>query len=325
MKKHGKFICKAVMFLCLLGVIVSAVNQTLIKKHLYNENRGTTGTHYGFYEMERDTVDILFLGSSHSGAAFNPQYLYDKYNITSFNLCSDAQPVLASYYWLKEALQYQSPQVVILDCYSLWLDEEFYQETRERMAFDNMRLGPVKLEAINTVCTLDESQSRNSYLLTNIRYHDRWSALNETDFNWKDDIVPPSDLKGFYLMRNQCGYQDYVPFEVSASETEDFLPEAKIYLDKIVKLCKDNDIELILVKTPTLAETVGRHNAVAEYAASNSLMFFDFNEKILYEKIDFDYSVDMSDNETTGIKNAHANPSGARKMTHFLGDILVNN
>lgn len=79
-----------------------------------------------------------------------------------------------------------------------------------------------------------------------------------------------------------------------------------------------------MVKTPTLYETVERHNTVAEYADDNGLMFFDFNEKILYEKVGFDYSADMNDNQTTGNKNAHANSSGARKMTYFLGDILLN-
>ena len=210
--------------------------------------------------------------------------MYDEYNITSYNLSSDSQPLWASYYWLQEALKYQSLQAVVLDCYSLWTDKK-KTESDARKAFDNMRLGIVKLAAIDTVCTFDERQSRLSYLLTNLRYHERWQELSEMDFNWKEDIVPPAKLKGFYLDKNQCSYQDYVPLEIRESEIDDFLPETKIYLDKIVRMCRENDIELILIKTPTMAETLERHNAVAEYAAANSLMFVDFNEKFCMKKL----------------------------------------
>lgn len=171
-----------------------------------------------FYEMERDSVDVLFLGSSQSGAAFNPQNLYDEYNITSYNLSSNQQSLWGSYYWLKEAVQYQTPQVVILDCYNLWFDKK-KDEVMTRNAFDNMRLGAVKLEGIDAVCNFDESQSMFSYLLTNIRYHERWTELDEMDFTWKEDIAPPSKLKGFFLYKEQCGYQDYAPLEIQGTET----------------------------------------------------------------------------------------------------------
>lgn len=323
-RKHGKLIFKAIIFLCLLGIMFCSVNQTLINKYLYSAHGVLTEKQYNFYEMERDSVDVLFLGSSHAGASFNPQDLYNEYNITSYNLGSHSQSLWLSYYWLKETLHYQSPQVVVLDCYELWIDETA-TEVRARENLDNMRLGTVKIEAVDTVCTFDESQSVLSYLLTNIRYHERWSELNETDFNWKEDICPPSKLKGFYLYIGQCGYESYVPLEVQNSEIEEFLPETKDYLDKIVELCRENNIQLILVKTPTLFMTVERHNAVAEYADANDLLFFDFNEMSLYEQIGFYYSTDMYDNSTTGNKSAHANPSGARKMTYFIGDILLNN
>lgn len=47
------------------------------------------------------------------------------------------------------------------------------------------------------------------------------------------------------------------------------------------------------------------------------------NEKGLYEAIGFQYGQDMNDSSTSGDRNAHANPSGARKMTYYLGNELV--
>lgn len=87
-------------------------------------------------------------------------------------------------------------------------------------------------------------------------------------------------------------------------------------------LCREQGIQLILIKTPTLAQTLQQHNTIAAYAEKNDVSFFDFNEKKLFEKIGFDYAQDMNDSSTGGTKNAHANPSGARKMTYYMGEIL---
>lgn len=194
-----------------------------MKKYLYNVYDALSEAQCDFYEMERDSIDVLFLDSSHVGAAFNSQNLYDEYNITSYNLSSDGQSLWISYYWMKEVLRNQSPKAVVLDCYEL-LGDKKDSETEARKAFDNMRLGKVKIEAVDAVCTFDESQSMFSYLLTNPRYHERWSGLGEMDFTWKEDIVPPSKLKGFFLYKEQCGYQDYTPLEIRGTETADFMP-----------------------------------------------------------------------------------------------------
>ena len=80
----------------------------------------TTLSYLNFYEMEEDTIDVLFMGSSLAATSYIPQELYDRYGITSYNLASEKQSPVISYYWLKEALRYQSPKVLILDCYYLF-------------------------------------------------------------------------------------------------------------------------------------------------------------------------------------------------------------
>lgn len=65
--------------------------------------------------MQKDTVDVLFLGSSHGVTSFLPQELYNQYGITGYNLGCEQQGMVTSYYWLKEALRYQSPKAVVLD------------------------------------------------------------------------------------------------------------------------------------------------------------------------------------------------------------------
>lgn len=315
------FFLKSAVFLSLLAMAVYALNRTLTPKYRYSSTNPLTETYRGFYRMEQDTIDIIFLGSSQAAAGFNPQDLYNGFGMESYNLGSNHQSLWASYYWLKEALRYQSPRVAVLDCYELFRDCR-KDEGGTRLVFDDMRWGMVKWEAVRTVCNLNEELSPESYFLTNIRFHTRWTGLNETDFTWGEfDAVP--QLKGFWLYRGKCGYEEYVPLTIQDAEPASFQEEAKVYLDKIVELCRENGIELVLVKTPTLAETLERHNAIAAYAKANGLKFYDFNEKELYEEIGFDYGQDMNDSSENGDRNAHANPSGARKMTWYLGNELL--
>ena len=319
-RKRIKLAVCAALFLCLFFSMIYVVNRTLTPNYLYSSTNPLTETYRGFYKMKKNTIDVLFLGSSHAASGFNPQDLYNAYGITSYNLGSNVQNMWISYYWLKEALQYQTPKVVVLDCYMLFLDEK-KNEGSARLALDDMRWGSVKREAVSQICSFDESQSKLSYFLRNIRFHTRWTGLNETDFTWADMAAIP-ELKGFWLYRGVCGYSDYVPLTVQESDRDTFVPEAELYLERITALCKEKEIELILVKTPTLAQTLERHNAMADYAKVHHLKFLDYNTEELYHGIEFNYALDMHDSSAVGDRNAHSNPSGARKITTYLGGVL---
>lgn len=318
---------KPVFFLFLTLLMLYGLNRTLTPKYRYDSANPLSETYRGFYQMNKNTVDVLFLGSSHTACGFSPQELYDAYSIRSYNLGSNSQSLWTSYYWLKEALQNQSPKAVVLDTYSLFLDER-ENEASHRQAFDDMRWGTVKKEAVQTICRFDKEQSALSYFLTNIRYHSRWSGLQAKDFSWMRFLTPPQ-LKGTWRYHNICGYEEYTPLTTFAvennEETENFQADAEEYLCKIAALCREKNIHLILVKTPTLAETPARHNRIMAFAKENGLNFYDFNMEELYHAIDFNYARDMSDNATSGAKNAHANPYGRQKLTNYLGKILLEN
>lgn len=165
------------------------------------------------------SIDVLALGSSHIVSAFSPQELYNNYQITSYNLGCEQQNLVVSYYWLKEALQYQSPKTVILDVYMLFhyeLGEGGGLNTSEacmRKALDYMRWSKVKVEAVETICALDVEQSALSYYLPNIRFHTRWTSLNENDFNF-EEMSEHYELKGFSALSGRAvAMKKYEPFE----------------------------------------------------------------------------------------------------------------
>ncbi len=71
-----------------------------------------------FYQLPKgDSLDILFLGSSHAYRGFDPELLKDWWGINSFNLGSSGQTPLTSLHVLRNAIQYQRPKMVVMELY----------------------------------------------------------------------------------------------------------------------------------------------------------------------------------------------------------------
>lgn len=318
-KHHIGFWCKGVVFLVLLAACLGMVNRILVPKYSFSNIWSTTNTYLGFYDMEKESVDVLFLGNSHSASSFSPQELYNSYGITSYNLACEQQNLLTSYYWLLEALRFQSPKAVVLDCHLLFPNDLGNalnsEEAYTRKAFDYMKWSGVKKEAVEMICKLDQNQSLLSYYLPNIRYHTRWKELLESDFSY-GEIEQHHELKGYNVLPYCVNYQEYQPYtEDESEERADMVPLMEEYLTQIVQLCKSEGITLILVETPSTYASVARHNAIMDFADLHELMFIDFNEASVYESIGYDFPVDNCD-------LGHANIWGATKLTDYVGDLL---
>ena len=109
----------------------------------------------------------------------------------------------------------------------------------------------------------------------------------------------------------------------------DYIPEGKIlgdysfgdnawsYLDKMVALCEENDVELVLIKAPSLYPVWYEEwdAQVEDYAAAHDLKYINFLEHT--EEIGLDFSTDTYD------AGLHLNLYGAVKLTDYFGEWLV--
>ena len=300
-------------------MVFSNINRVMTTKGFAGRGFSETTTELAFYDLEENTVDVLFLGSSHAISSFIPQELYNNFGITSYNLGTREQSLVVSYYWLKEALQTQSPRAVILDAYMLfpYIEEDPLnsRESSTRIALDFMNMDEVKREAIRTICALDESQSVLSYYLSNIRYHDRWKSLDDTDFKYEDYAGLPG-LMGYASNSDGSAAADYEPFEKGSSdELAAVVPLMEEYLIKIIDLCNEQGIDLILVKTPAHGYKISMYNTLVQFVQEYDIPFYDFNERSLYNEIGFNFDKNMLD-------VAHLAVSGSVKITNFLGNLL---
>lgn len=308
--------------MCFL-LVIYLIQPVFIAKAVEVNAYSPKATYEGFYEQPQNSIDILFLGTSHCYNSFSPEILYQEYGISSYNLGSSMQSTMLSYFWLKEALQYQNPSFVVFEVYNMIpygysKPEDVMWNSAEaqiRQAVDYMKWSEVKMECVRELCRQDITMEADSFIFPIIRYHNRWEELEEADYNLRylDDL---KIHKGYKLVKDKAGDNIYEPLNVGDSDVhgeKDVL--ITDYVDAIVELCRENEIKLIFVRTPYVGASEAEYLQIKEYAMINDVEYYDLNLKEFYRKIDYDI-----DNDNADI--GHANVEGATKITAFIGKII---
>ena len=139
----------------------------LLKDKRVTFDYDTTRKVEGFYAEEKNSLDFVFVGSSQMFTSVVPAVLWEEYGITSYDFGSNEQPMYLSYYYIKEALKYQNPKAIVLEV-SYCNTPDFTHEGVLHINLDDLRMGPVKLEAIFDIIPKGE---RWPYIFELAKYH----------------------------------------------------------------------------------------------------------------------------------------------------------
>ncbi|MBQ4249751.1 MAG: hypothetical protein II705_06900 [Clostridia bacterium] len=310
-------IVKTVLFILIFALLFAGFNFFIQPIWTYLNNYNTI---HGFYEEPRDTIETLFLGSSYMINGVTPTELYDEYGLSAYNLATEQQPLMASYYWLLEAYKYQSGSLktVVLDVSMLRRDPPL---SAYRKAFDDMHFSRTKYEAVRAYT--EDLHEAVMTLFPAFSYHSRWSSLEQADFE-KAKYEPALYLRGYDF--NTERYFDAVPlggiaipeYVPDEDEKPDELEKKALdYFDRLAYFCRDNGIRLVLIKTPIIGSwPSSSHNAVKLLADTCGLEFYDFNYLPYLDQMGYNHAADSQD-------NAHMNYYGAHKLTMWLGEFLT--
>ncbi|MCL2052298.1 MAG: SGNH/GDSL hydrolase family protein [Lachnospiraceae bacterium] len=273
----------------------------------------TEGALVAEYYDEIKDHDLIFIGDCEVYDNFSPAVLWQDYGINSYIRGSAQQLAWQSYYLLEDTLYHEKPAVVIFNVLSLMYNEP-QREAYNRMSLEGMRWTPAKVRAISS--SMMGSEHFLDYVFPLLRYHSRWKELDVTDFTriFTRDKVSHN---GFFI---NVGVRPAINVpEGRILGNYDFGEKAMAYLDKMTALCRENGIELILVKAPSLYPYWYDEweEQVKAYAQAHDLKYLNFLALIEETGLDF-----MTDTYNAGL---HLNLSGAEKITHYLGEFLLNN
>ena len=304
--KKKKWIRRAVSAVIVLGSLY-LLQRLLLPKYAADVIEGALIAEY--YGEEKDH-DVVFIGDCEVYENFSPQVLWDEYGINSYIRGSAQQLIWQSYYLLEDTLRYEKPDVVIFNVLALKYNEP-QKEAYNRMTLEGMEWSMAKINAIRASMT--EEENFLDYVFPILRYHSRWSELSGEDLKYLFD-TPRVSHNGYY-MRVDVKPAENVPPGRVLSDYE-FGENAWSYLEKMEKLCRENGIELVLIKAPSLYPYWYDEweEQVEQFAEENGLRYLNFLE--LVEETGLDFSTDTYD------AGLHLNLSGAEKATRYLGRFL---
>ena len=309
-----KFFGKAVAFLTIFAVLAQLVGIIVTPKWIGEDTEWEPATRMteGFYDEPKNSIDVVFLGSSLIYRGISPITLWNDYGITGYDCGSSVQRMWISYYYLEEVLNYQSPKAVVLNMNGI-TDDTPNDEDRNRKALDYLRPSGTKLQAV--AASMSGKEHFADYLFPLLRYHSRWENLTEDDFSYLS-----SDrhyfAKGQDLQFESTAYQPPKGWLNPTGQTAKAGKKAEAYFEKIVSLCKSKGISLLLIDMVSPARfSYETHNLNESLAKKFGLPYVDFN--FCADAVGLDWNTDLRD------QGVHLNVAGAEKFTRYLGSYLM--
>ncbi len=271
------------------------------------------GAMIGEYYDDPTDHNVVFIGDCELYENISPVYLWENFGINSYIRGSAQQLIWQSYYLAEETVEREHPDVIVFNVLSMKYNTP-QNEAYNRMTLDGMKWSSSKVDSIKASMT--EEESMVEYMFPLLRYHSRWSDLNADDFNYlfhRDKVT----FNGYYMRVDEKPADDNIPKGRPIIDYQ-FGDTAYQYLDKLTKLCKDNDIELILVKAPSLFPYWYPQwdKQMEDYAAANDLTYINF--------LNYQDSIGLDWDKDTYDGGLHLNLSGAEKLSEYFGQILSN-
>jgi hypothetical protein len=149
-----------------------------------------------------------------------------------------------------------------------------------------------------------------SYRFPFIKHHNNWDQLTDKGFK-----VDDSNLQHLGGLLNS----KIVVVNSKINEDSRKINEYQdMYLQKIITLLSENDIEALFVITPRVGLSENRHTLHKDYADKNNLAFINNATLEFMDEIGLDFSKDF-------YNEGHLNLWGNRKYSDYLSDYIVTN
>lgn len=287
---------------------------------------------------EKGSLDTIYVGTSACYEGIDPSVVDGITGYSSYNMGSNAESLRQSKRAIRAAIDdHQIKRVVLV------LDETLLQEGKEQFA----RPEAAFIQAQNRgQGPLERIQNDASYLFNDkyigapesINFWFPWTYNRIKDFKtFKKELkvklgMEEMEMKDWNNIREADGFKPFkkkinynkIKSVSSTSWSASMMSEKGMtYLQDVIDLCKDSDVELIIITPPYPTSVVlsygytyeERHAYIESWLEERGLSYYDFNmaKESLYEK-EPEYFKDWD----------HNNKYGAQAFSEALGDFLLS-
>ena len=242
-------------------LLVGAVSKNAIL-NVRDVGVNQTNTVQAFFKRK---ADVLILGPSTANHHFDCRILEDSLRMTCYNAGRDGQNVVYNAMVLDAFLTRCKPKLVVMDVRASTLSDEWM----DALSDFNCYYGVLKpIDAIlNSIATPVERVKR----LSNIyRYNKTWEWLLNAKISKESE-----DLDGYRPMPVNADTK----FSAKKNKGQFVMDEkCRHYLNRIVRICKEKEIHLVLVQSPSLVIDQGNFGEeMKAYSLANHIVYWDWN------------------------------------------------
>ena len=297
-----KRITAGLIFLALLSAFVIRAGYVLMPEYTMY------GAGWNMYLKEpKNSVDILYFGSSMAYCDVLPAVIYEETGLTGFVMAGPEQTFSITYSYIKETLKTQSPSVIFVEIGGLMFGKY--------TIFTKVNIGYMPYFSINRLeATLNgaEEKERTGLFFPLYNYHDRFSDLGVLFSARPDEKIDP--YAGATILTSSTPQSAPEPREYNMSD-ETFEDNVK-YLHKIQELCAERNIKLVLFEIPSCGFIPDEWFERIRAAAGENAQIVDFNKQ--FYKMELDTETDFYD-------FLHTNVYGAVKFSRALSEYIKEN
>ena len=316
----AKFVIKILLF----AVIVVSI-WTLLTYTLTFQDANYDRIRKYYVDTEEVNFDIIYLGSSHIYSNIDTKLIEDKTGYNVYSISTSSQKMSQNYYLLREAMKYDDIKVVVLEMYSLYNKKPHNTQIKSRIA-SKMRWSKNKVDYLINVFGYPDIFY---FFVPLLRYHNNFSneelIANNLERFAEDAIDNDNYYHGYspneavmtekLFKRNlRSPSKNKLYYSVTPIEYDEYENELE-YLFKTISLCQENNIEVILLKTPVISY-VGN---IADYSDYYADVVSGIANEYGINMIDYNFLAFKLGLDHNTFKDAgHLNKAGSRIISeHF--------
>ncbi len=301
--KTKRIVSELIAFLLFAVLLVYSCG--FLSKAFMPERESYGSTWNMYLNEDKNSIDVMFFGSSMAYCDIVPARIYENTGITSYVMTAPEMTVPQGYYYVKESLKTQSPDVIFFELSGMFFPDysNHTAETVGFMPFSENRLAATFMTA--------EPQARFSLLFPMYKYHDRWQEISLSKKRADDRV----DMFAGYTPTIGVIEALDERREWTFDSTNVKLSKNAEYLGKLEKLCEKEKISLVFFLAPACSNYSAENIEIIKNAVGKNT-FIDFNDE--FDTLGFDMKTDFYD-------PLHLNVTGALKFTDRLSQYLAEN
>lgn len=316
MKKIGKEIAGVAVTICLTVLLLGYMTDLM-------ERKASDVKYMDFFDQKED-FDVLFMGTSHVINAVFPMELWNDYGIISYNCGGHSNQMATTYWTMENALEQTTPKVVVIDCMAIsgnWKCSDIFSYLHQSL--DAFPLNATKIRAVwdllddpaleadmaaGRTRQSDEPRTKIGLLWDYSVYHSRWNELSQNDFE-PERLYEKGAESRIRVTRGTFN-------RIASDQKMEGGTVGEKYLRMMIEDCQNRGIEVLLTYLPFPAGEAQQREAnyITDLAKEYGVHYINFLDLDL-----IDWQTDLFD------ESSHLNPSGARKVTDYIGKYLVEN